>query len=277
MRCARKALLALWKMARWRRSTFTLNAHCKVSLSKHTAKPMASAQTSTVTSEPLILAEQKMLYNYKIPGSCVAKFMRTGDVIRYLACGSNSCAFLLCDASGQCKSVIKILEVDENDDYNQRQAKREVKITKLMGEHHIGPKVLADLVCEGEYREPNKTSWRQATFYFIIMTRMDISLKQYRAQLEQLRHRFASEERIRLYEENIDEAVNKAIELDRRMWKLGYDHGDQHADNLLMNLDAKGRLSDVCWIDFGITTKEDPRLRTKDHEEKLVKLLREEE
>ena len=134
-----------------------------------------------------------------------------------------------------CKYAAKFLPYDHDDQNTLEMWQKEVQMAELASELDIGPKFITSWTCEIP-QFGNKV--------LVLITKMlDITLYEY------------------MQRNNIDISNAKLhlYKLFNKMLDDHFFHGDLHPDNIMLNLNAQGNVTDALAIDFN-NTKIDPQM-----------------
>ena len=184
------------------------------------------------------------IVKYRVKAECVDKYVKDYCFLKYLACGDYGCVFQVCEGKEEkegknCKYVIKITHVTRKEEI--KNAEQEISMTKIASDINIGPKFIATWSCKGEYLLWDK--WVDATLFFIVMDKMDITLKEYiySAPVDFLR--------------NVDKIKAQVKTRIESLHAAGITHNDLHLRNIMLNFEDIGAkdltITDVKFIDFG--------------------------
>jgi hypothetical protein len=123
--------------------------------------------------------------------------------------------------------------------YSREEFEDEVKVTRLMGENAIGPKVFYAAVCTGQVSTEGEEE-EDVDIGLIVMEYVGITLFEYRL-------RNPSE----VVQKNIIKIARAKRDLRQKAAALGYYHLDTHEGNWAVQLDDDGNIVDMRLIDFG--------------------------
>lgn len=186
--------------------------------------------TSTVTTDALLINYNESTFRYRIPKECLERYMKPYTIINYIACGLNGCIFQIClEESKQCEYIMKIM-MESGEEEN------EIAMTKLMSDNGIAPKMIASWSCDGEVNGTD-LQWIKARLYFIVMKKMDMTLHKY---IKTYGYEFIRKTEL----EKISSLVTRLNN------DLHLAHNDLHLNNIMVNVDSNGHITDIKIIDF---------------------------
>ena len=226
----------------------------------------SSSSSSSYYNEELY-SEVKNLLETKNPSDFIFRIKKDCVTIpllgkyvpkKYLASGAHGSVYLVCEDNNErnCNYVVKIMHPIKM--MKEHSILQEMKITTEMGrakEHlpPVGPKVLATFSCKGEVNY-HDDDWMETTLFFIVMEKMDYTLKDY-LEIYKLRCEFTREEKSECEKEVIEiqqHILDKLKEMYKNIQQRGYIYTDVHNNNVMLNVDNNLNIKDIKIIDFGI-------------------------
>jgi serine/threonine protein kinase len=213
---------------------------------------------STTIVTPQYEIDHKSKYKFRINETCL-KYIDKYNIINYIACGSYGCTFQICNGKN-CNYIVKIIDIRGTSEKN---IKNEIKINKIAAEHDISPKIIDEWMCEGEIF---KYGWSKTNLYFIVMEKVDITVKDYfKNSSSELRSNFkipTGTSSAAIFKDNKSEKEKHLFirlfkNLIYNLHKLDIVHLDLSPSNIMINLDQNGDIKNVKLIDFGLAIQKD--------------------
>lgn len=169
----------------------------------------------------------------------VGKNSRCSDILKkykltkFIDCGWEGCVYQACTDEKDTKQcyVVKIIP-----NLKQGINNPDIKMSLLMGNKDIGPKVIEVFECDAEIML-NK-GWTKTKIVLIIMEELEMSIKKYQ-------EKYPVE-----YDDTKNIIISKINELEQKMAELGWKHPDLHEDNILVNIDNNNNVVKIRFIDF---------------------------
>lgn len=124
--------------------------------------------------------------------------------------------------------AIKLVHIDDNNT-SLEEWEREVLVSKLMSDHEIGPRVFTAGIC----KETN-TYGKLTRLGYLVMTRFDHTLKE--------------TDELKISKEFVASLRKQGMDKLKKMYELGWSHGDIHQGNIMVKLSPQPML---FFIDFG--------------------------
>ena len=189
---------------------------------------------------------------YRIDADCLNKYMKPFTFKRFVACGNNGCIYQICDDHKECQFILKIIH---NTLYSPEQ---EIDLQNKAAEAGLAPKVFKTWECPGEVLRDTEYGsdphWEKTNLQFLLTEKMDMRQADYLFYIHVPPHSTVSHiSHIpqKLTREEINNIIEKLETVILDLHDLGILHGDIYSDNVMVNVDGEGVLTQIKLIDFG--------------------------
>lgn len=181
------------------------------------------------TNQKDILLSGETKYRVGKNSRC-SEILKKYKLTKFIDCGWEGCVYQACTQDKKCY-VVKIIP-----NLKQGINNPDIKMSILMGNKDIGPKVIEVFECDAEILL-NK-GWTKTKIVLIIMEELEMSIKIYK-------EKYPNE-----YNNTKNTIISKITELEQNMTELGWKHPDLHEDNILINIDSNNNVVKLRFIDF---------------------------